>query len=199
MRNIFFIPLFLFITYSYAFESHPEVETYVHNLVNDSSSLLNNQRLSESEKITKSRELIYKNLDLEWMAKYTLGRNKKNLSKEQIANFVKIYSDYIVKTYSDMIKNYKGQQGIVKNVQQLDDNEFVVKMEIAQTNGQAPIKVDYFIRDLIEGKGSNLKVSDIITEGVSMINSQRDEFGSIIVNKGFEELKSELKKKSGTK
>lgn len=199
MYKALFIPLFLFATYSYAFESHPEVQAYVHNLVNDSSNLLNNQRLTEDEKVAKSHDLIYKNLDLEWMAKYALGRNKKNLSSEQIANFVKIYSDYIVKTYSDMIRNYKGQQGIVKNVQQIDDNEFVVKMEIAQTNGQAPIKVDYFIRDIIEGKGSNLKVSDIITEGVSMINSQRDEFSSIIVNKGFEALTSELKKKSSTK
>jgi ABC-type transporter MlaC component len=78
---------------------------------------------------------------------------------------------------------------------QLDENEFMVKTEVIRNDENSIIKVDYLVRDLIKGDKYNLKVSDIITEGVSMVNSHQDEFNSIITNNGFDALIIELKKK----
>ena len=51
------------------------LNSYVTNLVNEASSILNDSKLSERVKIAQARELMSQNLDFDWMAKYTLGRN----------------------------------------------------------------------------------------------------------------------------
>jgi phospholipid transport system substrate-binding protein len=135
------------------------------------------------------------NLDLEWMAKYSLGRHRKELNMPQIKDFTKIYSTYVIKTYSDLVRNYKGQKAVIKKVAQLDKSEFIVKTEVVQ-NGQPPLKVDYLVRNIsTNAKKPILRISDIITEGVSMVNSQQAEFNSIFSNEGFDSLVNQLKKK----
>lgn len=196
MRKIILCYILSLVAFSsYAVSTNSAVEKYVDKVVNDASALLNNQRLSEKEKVAKSSKLIAQNLDLDWMAKYTLGRYKKGLTPAQVDNFIKIYSSYVIKTYSEKLKDYKDEKARVKGVQQLDQDEFIVKTEIVKGNGEQPIKVDYLVRASANSKNPAFKVADIITEGISMINSQQSEFKSIIANNSFEALINDLKGK----
>lgn len=181
---------------AFAAKVDPKIEQYVDTLVEKVSTMLSDPAISEEQKVKKSRQLMAENLDLEWMAKYSLGRHRKELDMPQLKDFTKIYSSYVIKTYSDLVRNYKGQKAVIKKVSNLDDAEYIVKTEVIQ-NGQPPIKVDYLVRDVGAGKGkkANLKISDVITEGVSMINSQQAEFNSMISNGGIDALITELKKK----
>ncbi len=173
----------------------PELNKYVGYLVKTGSDVLNDDSLGEETKVKKVRELLAENLDLRWMAKYTLGRHRIGLGGDKLEEFVSIYSEYVVKSFSNLIKNYKGEKTLVQKVLTLRDNEFLVKTEITKTDGRPPVKVDYLVKDLEPGPTFKLKVSDIITEGVSMVNSQQSEFNGIINTSGFEALMSELKKK----
>ena len=177
-------------------KSDPKIEGYVDQLVAKVSTMLNDQTISEEQKVKKSRQLMAENLDLEWMAKYSLGRHRKELDMSQLKDFTKIYSSYVIKSYSDLVRNYKGQKAVVKKVSMLDDAEYIVKTEVVQS-GQPPIKVDYLVRDVgaSNGKKSSLKISDVITEGVSMINSQQAEFNSVISSGGIDALMTQLKAK----
>ena len=53
------------------------VEHYVDALVAKASTLLNNNQLSDEQKVKQSRALMAENLDLDWMALYSLGHHKK--------------------------------------------------------------------------------------------------------------------------
>ncbi|RYE06075.1 MAG: phospholipid-binding protein MlaC [Rickettsiaceae bacterium] len=173
------------------------IDEYVTRIVDEASKLLSDSQISESQKISQSRKLMANNLDLEWMAEHSLGRHKKNLSSAQISQFGKIYSDYVIKTYSNLISNYKGQKTIVKRVIQLvQGKEYLVKTEVIQ-NGQ-PVKVDYLVRYVSQEKTNEIvpKISDIITEDISILHSQQQEFSSVINSKGFDTLITELKQKS---
>lgn len=187
---------FIFVTFLAlkvtATDANVELEKYTYGLINEASDMLSNKQLTEAEKVSRARDLLSGNLALEWMAKYTLGRYKRTLSSSQINEFVKVYSNYVIDIYSGMAKNYKGQKAAVIQSKKLDDTKFIVKMQINQPNGQRSIKVDYLV--LVEG--AKFKVGDIITEGVSMINSQQDEFGSVISGKGFDYLLKDLAEKS---
>jgi len=193
--SIFFLTILLTFP-AFAAKTSPNIEQYVDQLVEKVSILLNDSKISEEQKVKKSRQLMAENLDLEWMAKYSLGRHRKELDMPQLKGFIKIYSSYVIKTYSDLVRNYKGEKAIIKKVSQLDDAEYIVKTEVVQ-EGQPPIKVDYLVRDIgaSGGKKPNLKISDVITEGISMINSQQSEFNSIIAKDGFDTLTNQLKKK----
>ncbi|WP_041405216.1 MlaC/ttg2D family ABC transporter substrate-binding protein [Rickettsia canadensis] len=189
----------LVITFSaYSNEKVPAgLNDYITNLVNEASITLNNSSLSQEAKISKARELIYNNLDFNWMARYTLGRNGvKTLSNEQIREFIKIYSKYVTKAYTDLIKDYKGAKPKIVGVRALNSTDFMVAMNIISNKGQDPIKVEYLIREMKkDGKGF-FKVSDIITEGVSLIGAQQDEFINTLKNEGFDQLIQNLQSRS---
>ena len=144
------------------------------------------------EKIQASEDLIRKNMDLEWMSKFVLGKFRRSLSKEQMVDFSQIYSQYVVKTYSSALKGYSNQKLNISTVNRIGEREFVCKTFLVQPKKE-PIRVDYVIREMEDG---NFKVFDIVTEGISLINSHQSEFINIMTNLGFESLIEELRKKT---
>lgn len=176
-------------------EQHQAVNQYIDKLVNDAQIVLNNTKLTDEERGNKSKTLIAVNLDLNWMAKYTLGRYKKQLTEAEQQEFIRSYSQYVIKTYADLIKNYKGEKATIKQVETLDANEFIVKTEVIKTNGQPSIKVDYLVKNIANKAPAKFLIADVITEGISMINSQKSEFDSILTNNDIAALIAILKKK----
>jgi phospholipid transport system substrate-binding protein len=173
-------------------EHYDKLDNYVDSLITKVRTILDDKTLEQDQKITGCKMLLENNLDLEWMARFSLGRHKKTITDEQLKDFTLVYAKYVTQTYADLVKNYKGEKAIVKNVHQLDAEEYVVKTEVMRTNGQPPIKADYLVR----ARNSDVyKVADVITEGVSMISSQQSEFGSIISSGGFDALLKELHRK----
>lgn len=167
------------------------VDNYVNQLIRDGLDVCNDESLDQDAKIAKTKKLILANLDLNWMAKFTLGVYRRTLTPEQIKQFTEVYSNYVSKAYADLVKNYNGQEPKVQQVRVLDEGEFMVEMLIGTA------KVNYLVRQ-VKGTSdkTNLKVSDVITEGVSLINSQQSEFMNILSNSDFDKLIDELGKRS---
>lgn len=172
------------------------VNQYANKLIQDSLNILSSD-LSQDQKVQKTKDLILTNLDVNWMAKYTLGNYRKTLTPEQIKQFTKVYKEYVSKAYADLVKDYHGQKAKINQVTNRSASEFMVDMSIINNGGQGDIKVNYLIR-LTKDEHNNevLKVSDVITEGVSLIRSQQSEFTNIISSRGFDALLAELNNKS---
>ncbi|HJD56617.1 phospholipid-binding protein MlaC [Candidatus Tisiphia endosymbiont of Ptychoptera albimana] len=176
--------------YSTANDNNAGVDSYVNQLIKNGLEVFNDQNLTQDGKIVKSKMLILANLDLDWMAKFTLGVYRRTLTPEQIKQFTEVYGNYVSTVYADLVKNYHGQQPKVEQVRILDKGEFMVEMLIGTA------KVNYLVRQKDVSDNSSFKVSDVITEGVSMISSQQSEFMNILSNSGFDTLIDELVKKS---
>jgi phospholipid transport system substrate-binding protein len=56
-----------------------------------------------------------------------------------------------------------------------------------------PIKVDWRVREL---RDHSLVAIDVIVEGVSLVVTQRSEFGSVIERRGMDGLLSELRRRA---
>ena len=129
------------------------------------------------------------------MAKYTLGRNRRTLSSEKITEFIKTYSKFVVKVYADLSSNYNGEKAVLKSVRQIDDDMFIVNMEITRPSGQQAIKIDYLVHKLENRTRDPYRISDIITEGISVLNSQQSEFNSVISSGGIDALIEDLERR----
>lgn len=171
------------------------LKDYVQTLISDGYKLFNNSKLNEEEKNKKTSELLENNLYLDWMAKYVLGRHKRALSDEKVNEFSAIYSKFVVKAYVDLAQHYNGEKAKLNKVVQLDEDMFMVHMEIVKPDESSSIKVEYLVHQLEDLKDKPFKVADVITEGVSILNSQQSEFNSIITNQGIDALITELKSK----
>jgi phospholipid transport system substrate-binding protein len=176
-------------------DDQEQLKSYVENLIQESHELLHNTSLSDKEMTQKASKLLRTNLYLNWMAKQSLGRNIKSISKEQLKDFTKAYSAFVIDSYSKLVKSYKGEKGKLVRVNKISNNLFMVDTEILSTNDGTRTQVKYLVHELSNKDTTRFLIGDIITEGVSLLDSQRSEFNQILSNKGIDGLISEIKQK----
>lgn len=143
---------------------------------------------------TKEAQLttIFKRIvDTNWMGKFVLGRNWKTLTPEQQNAYLGKYSDYLVASYVPTFRKYSGEKINVAGATPLEkQGEFNVNTTIDRP-GKESVIVNYRVRK----EGTCYKVTDIVAEGISLINTQRQDFGAVFGRKGYDGLIDSLNRK----
>ena len=165
---------------------------FVDTLANQVLTLVKDSNVSASEKEAKIESIFSDKVDIDFVAKFVLGKNWRTATPEQQADYVAAYKPFILKNYASKLTKYSGQTYTLKNAR-ADGDASVVTMEINDPNGQK-VNIDYKLKG-----DSNFKVVDITVEGVSMLTTQRSEFNGIIERKGLDGLIEALKKQVAAK
>lgn len=173
-----------------------ELKLYVEGVIDKGYDLVQDENLTDEERHRKVSKMIRSHLHLDWMARYALGRNRRMLSDAKISEFARVYSNFVVKVYADLSSSYNGEKAQVKNIKQIDDDMFIVNMEIIRPSDQDSIKIDYLIHKIDNATKNKYRIGDIITEGISVLNSQQSEFNSVISSKGIDALIADLKQRA---
>ncbi len=168
-------------------EQNP-VSSYVGKILNEFVTIASNPSFADDIKVSKAKVLIAENLDVDWMAKFVLGRFRRGLPSEEMTKFTATYKEYVTSIYASAVKQYKGQKVTVTNIKNIAENEYAVKTSIAR-DGQDPLLIDYMVRVY---PGNIYKVFDVVTEGVSLITSHQAEFINTIGTSSVEALRQNL-------
>ncbi len=148
---------------------------------------------SDSVKVTKLEELFVNSVDTNWIARFVMGKYWKDIDAAKQKEYLSNYRDFLVKHYTQNFKEYsEGTQFTITRSNQVKKGQYRVSMNIIRLQGQ-PLKVDYRVRD---GGSNNYSIIDIVVEGVSLLNTQRSEFSSVIQRKGVDHLIEQLKSKN---
>jgi len=142
-------------------------------------------------KQAKLESLFKTNADIPFVAQFVLGRHWRAASPAQQKAYVSAYEPFLMKHYVGRLLKYSGQSYKVANSRQDADGGVVVTMELVDP-GKPSVFVDYRLRQ----EKAGYKVTDIIVEGVSLLNTQRSEFNSVVNSKGLDYLISALQKKA---
>lgn len=152
-----------------------------------------NSKASVSEKNEVFRKLFAENLDLDFISRYVLGRYWRKASATQRDDFVSLYREYNVKTWSKRFDEFKGKQFVFKGVVVGNNpNQAFVETEVPMDKGE-PVSVRWRVSD----KDGVLKIIDIIIENVSLVQTARSEYTSFIAKspKGIDGLLENLREK----
>ena len=183
--------LFLIITICstsvFAFEK--KAETFVLETTKNAKSIILDSTLNENQKRTKLEKLALDAVDVAGLAKYTLGEEAKNLSDKQISEFVNTFKIFFSKNISNKLKDYSDQDVKVIGSKKISENYVLVDSKIVSIKDKQEISVEWRVF-LIDSK---LIIRDLVVEGLSLARTQREEFSSIIANKGFAALIQSLK------
>lgn len=166
-----------------------EPKAYVDSVKTDVLNVLSSQD-SDAQKQAKLDSTFRQVADIDFMAKFVLGRNYSQLTPEQQAQYSKVYADYLTASYVQRFREYNGETVVVNAVKPVN-NDFVVDTTINRPS-KAPVDVSYRLRK----EGGCFKISDIVAEGVSLINTQRQDFNSAFGQRGFDGLIQLLKDKT---
>jgi len=179
------IILFGFSSISFADHKHHQIEVYVQELTDNAFEILRNKNIDNKQRISIAIKLLEENLDLNWMGNFALGFHRRSANNDQINKFLDIYKQLVLLQYANSIAGYQGEKFQMQSVQQLNESEFVVKSKIARENNRQDLNTDFIVRKFDSG---SFKIFDIVTEGISYINSQRSEFNSFVSANGLDAL-----------
>jgi len=170
-----------------------EVKIFIEKVGNQIINIANEKTLSEAKKREKIINEIDKVIDSEWIAKFVLGKNYKNLTDLQKKEFIQLYRDFMINTYGPKFKNYNGKKFSVNEVEK-QSSFYIARGEFLPKDSNEPILTDFRVKK----KDGKLYVLDFIAEGISLIETQRSEFNASIDNEGAEvflkNLDSKVKK-----
>jgi phospholipid transport system substrate-binding protein len=141
-------------------------------------NFLGNEGMSVEAKKSEFRQLLNDSFDMNTIGRFSLGSYWNKATQAEQQEYLKLFNTMIVKVYSKRFSDYKGQKFEVRSSRPEGKDTMVTSFIIPPDGPQ--VQVDWRVRN----KGGSYKVVDIIVEGVSMSQTQRADFASVIQRGG---------------
>ena len=195
MKKIFLslVAFFSVINVSVADISSKSAVEMIENLTKQGVEQIVNSTASVEEKNAVFKKLFTENLDLDFIGKYVLGRYWRTATPQQKKEFINLYKEFNVKTWSKRFDEFKGKRFVFEGTSPSSNkSQIFVNTSVPMDEG-APISVKWRV---YERKGE-LKVIDIIIENVSLAQTARNEYTSFIAKSpdGIDGLLNNLRNK----
>lgn len=154
---------------------------FVRALADKAITVVKSDDLGKQEQSKRLREILRESFDIRTIGNFALGVHRRKASKEQISEYLTAFQDYVVYTYSTRLEKFAGERIEVTGTRKAGNSKtdiFVVTNLIRNNND--PIPLIWRVR---ERKGS-VKIIDVEIEGTSQILTYKQEFASVIKNRG---------------
>ena len=145
---------------------------------------LSDRQLSLEDRERAFRTLLHKAFALKYIGRFVLGRGWRAATAEQRAEYLELFGEFMVKTYSQRLGGYAGETFTVIGARKFGKKgDVIVKTRIGRPSGP-PLDAGWRVREI---DGSH-KIIDVQIEGVSMAVTQRQDFAAVTRKRGVEGL-----------
>lgn len=121
-----------------------------------------------------------------------LGTYFKSTTPEQREKFFAAFDKFIEQAYAQALTMYTNQDIQVQKEQLNGASQASVLVKLLQKNGQAPLNLNFQWRK--NSKTGNWQVYDMTAEGVSMVETKKQEWSSILRKDGIDALTAQVQK-----
>ena len=157
--------------------------TFVKSLADDAIEILRDQSVTLEEREDRFRSLLHDGFAMAKIGRFVVGRYWQAMTPDQQGEYQELFAAWVLKTYSIRLGGYSGQQFIIDRTADAGSGDIYVRTRIVQ-EGAEPLRCDWRVRKF----GENYKVVDVVVEGISMLATQRSEFGAVLRKHGPEGL-----------
>jgi len=177
MKKIFFIIIFLIIGLTqktFAYSSDPK--QFVSEVIAETKKILMETNTKEY-KTKKLSEMALETVDIKGLAYYSLGNYRKELNDEQLKEYLILFENYFLKSFSSRLTDYSEPKIEVISAKILNPKYTMVESLLLGTDKKPEVKIDWRIYTKNPDKPL---IRDLIIEGLSLARTQKEEFSSII-------------------
>jgi phospholipid transport system substrate-binding protein len=161
-------------------QSFEGAKEFVRKLSRDAIDVMTAKEVNDGDRRERFRALFIGSVDLPLISKFALGRYWKPATPEQKQDFVKLFEDMLVLTWSTRFKDAANTVTLeVLEAKPDVDNGLLVESRIVREK-QEPVSVIWRLRNTDGG----FRIIDLVIEGTSMIFTYRDEYASVITQNG---------------
>ena len=192
IRNIFKLIIIFILSLSFSVNAFSlEPKEFVQQTVDKAAKALD-QNLSKELKISKLKIIALNTVDIEGIGLYSLGKHRKNISDQKRNEYLDIFTQYFLKSFSSRLAQYSDPKIRVDSQKKLNEKYTMVSSVLIATEDKPEVKIDWRVvtKDI-----DHPLIIDLIIEGVSLAKVQKEEFNSIIqsndgdINSLFNNLK----------
>ena len=159
-----------------AYSSDPK--QFITEIVNEVKKILVEENSKEYKK-KKLSEIATKTADIRGMGFYTLGAYRKDLTDDQLKEYIELFEKYFLKSFTSRLTDYSDPKIEVLSAEVLNQKYTIVKSLLIATDKKPEVKIDWRIYTKNSEKPL---IRDLIVEGLSLARTQKEEFASVIEN-----------------
>ena len=174
MKKLLLIFIFFILNNNYAYSIEPDV--FVQSTVNRASQILS-KNISKDQKILELKNIAKETVDIRGVGFYSLGSARKNLDNNQKKEYLYLFENYFLKSFSSRLAEYTNPEIDVKSKEKLNENYTIVNSVLIATTERPEVKIDWRI---YTKNPNNPQIRDLIIEGLSLARTQKEEFASIL-------------------
>ncbi len=166
-------------------------QQFIAKLGQQTVSILGDKSTSAAKRHQQLEQLLQENFDLPLLSKLALGHSYRELDAKQRQAYQGLFEKYLLTTYGTKFEDYGGQTLKVTGGDKASNGDEIVRSEIIQPKGQ-PVKVDWRIRP----ENGKPQIIDVVVAGVSLVVTQRNEFTSLVQQKGIDGFLDTLRQRT---
>ena len=136
-------------------------------------------------------EYILPAIDQEKIAIGALGKYWRQATPDERKEFIKVFRERQLRTYSGAFKAYDGQKLIFSDTRYSPEGDrALVKGQFTPAGGAEPVPVDF---RLYRNDDGDWLIYDAIIAGLSMVKTYRTQFSDQLQSKSIQDLLTEMK------
>ncbi|MGB2551662.1 MULTISPECIES: ABC transporter substrate-binding protein [unclassified Campylobacter] len=164
-------------------EIKPSVEAATKNAI----SVLKDKGLNNDQKADKIFAIFDPFFDYKQMAKISLSKRYDALSDTQKQQFDKAFETRLKSSYVDKLLSYNDQEINLKEHTKPNDKRYWLNGEVVSEGKSYP-----FVYKFYDAKERGWLIYDLDILGVSIVQTYRSQFGSLLENGSFDDLLKRL-------
>jgi phospholipid transport system substrate-binding protein len=162
----------------------------VKTTLGEALAILHDQKMAVEERRRALLELAERNLDLQRMARGSLGDHWNELTPAEHDEFVSLFGAFIEAAYLTQIQDY-----VELNITVGDERIAGPDYALVDANVIQPHEEVLPITFMLERRGDDWIVYDVEVEDVSMVENYRTQFNRVIKRQGLAQLLNDLRAK----
>jgi phospholipid transport system substrate-binding protein len=158
--------------------------TFINRLGNQLQLVAGNP--SPEQRRAGFRQLFLEDFDVPGLGRFVLGRFSRIMTPEQQREFLAVFENYVVATYSDRLSDYVAG-GVVPRIissRPAPDGAIVSSEFVRGPSTGGAIRVDWRLSEC----AGTYKISDIVIDGLSMAANGRSELEGVAERNGAQPL-----------
>ncbi len=168
-----------------------EAADFIQHLADKALVSLSQKSASLVDLEARFREILEEGFDVKYISKISLGRHRKQASKDDLKTYYKLFPEYLVRVYTSRLTKLDTKKVDVTKVLPNGKRDMYVRTII--TDGEdKTFDVDWRVRPkkitAEAPEDRHYKIIDVKIEGISMARTQRDDFASRIAESGMSGL-----------
>ena len=178
MKAIKFALIIIFSIFINNLSLAKESDQLIREIVDEAASVLSSSK-SVNLKIETLNDIAERNVDIEGIGMYTLGKYRKIISDEQKTRYKKLIKLYFLKSFSSRLVDYTNPKIEIISQKKINEKYTIVNSILKATSKNPEVKIDWRVYTKNPEKPM---IRDLIVEGLSLARTQKEEFNSVIQN-----------------